>query len=366
MQTQNNGLSQIPASNIEKIEVITNPSSAYEAQGSAGIINIILKKNASQGFNASLQAGLASPKNSSVNLNASYKTSAVNLFTNIGYRDQSLLFLEEIERVNKNPYALLRQNNRADLDFDNINLFVGTDFYLNPFNTLTASFYRTKVNNFSRTAYDYRYFDKTGKQDSAIDRFENYREPQVFNEIELSYSRTYKQPGRKWTTYLQYDFWNDDENQQIRETNPAARTYDIITRDIESSKDLYLQSDYKLPVKTGQWDMGIRGQWRAIRSEYSAAQDGLPMEGYNNKLYYDENIYAAYTQYGTKWKQLEGQIGLRGELSHIHISDRGQTINNRKRYLDLFPTLHLQYALKNAWALQGSYSRRINRPGSGS
>lgn len=161
---------------------------------------------------------------------------------------------------------------------------------------------------------------------------------------------------------MQYDFWNDDENQQIRETNPATGTHDIVTRDIESSKDLYLQSDYKLPVKSGQLDMGVRGQWRAIRSAYSAAQDGLPMEGYNNKLYYDENIYAAYTQYGTKWKQLEGQVGLRGELSHIHISDRAQTLNKRKRYLDLFPTLHLQYALKNAWAIQGSYSRRINRP----
>ncbi|MGE7776486.1 TonB-dependent receptor domain-containing protein [Chitinophaga sp. NPDC101104] len=362
MLTQNNGLSQIPAANIEKIEVVTNPSSAYESQGSAGIINIVLKKNASLGFNASLQAGISSPQNNSVNLNASYKTKTFNLFTNIGYRDRSLLFLEDVGRIHKNPYTLLRQSNRSDANSDNINLYVGTDFYLNEKNTLTASYYRTQIRNNDRNRMDYAYFDQHGTQDSTITRFESYREPQIFNELELNYTKTFKQPGKKWTTYMQYDFWNDDENQDIRQRSSAATPIHLVTRDIESSKDIYLQSDFKLPVKTGQLDMGVRGQWRAIRSEYSAAQDGKLLPGNNNKLFYDENIYAAYAQYGTKWKQLEGLVGLRSELSHIGISDRERTIGRRKRYIDFFPTLHLQYGFKNELSLQASYSRRINRP----
>ncbi|RAJ02351.1 outer membrane receptor protein involved in Fe transport [Chitinophaga skermanii] len=364
MLTQNNGLAQVPAANIEKIEIITNPSSAYEAQGSGGIINIILKKNASLGFNASLQAGIASPKNTNANVNASYKTEKVNLFANVGYRDQSLLFVEHIERINKNPYNKLSQLNRADLQVDNVNLFVGTDYYINDKNTLTASYYRTKVHNDNTTGYFYNYFGQHGQLDSTIHRFEDYKEPQIFNELELSYVKTFKQADRKWTTYLQYDFWNDDENQRILEAKPetgAAATH-IVTRDIESSKDLYLQSDYKLPLKVGMLEMGVRGQWRAIRSEYSASQDGELLAGNNNKLFYDEDIYAAYTQYGTKWKNLTVQAGLRSELSSIKISDRALTLNKSKNYINLFPTLHLQYSFPKDWSLQTSYSRRINRP----
>lgn len=362
MQTQNNGLAQIPAGNIEKIEVITNPSSAYEAQGSAGIINIILKKNAALGFNASLQAGLASPRNNSANLNASYKTQRVNLFTNIGVRDQTLLLLEDLVRVNKNPYNLLRQHNRADLNSNSVNLYLGTDFYLNEQNTLTASYFRTKRNNNDTNDFLYNYFNAHGSADSTISRQEAYREPQVFNELELNYARTFKQPGRKWTTYVQYDFWHDDENQDIRQSGGQPGPLNIITRDIESSKDIYLQSDYKTPFKNGQLEMGIRSQWRAIRSEYSATQNGTLLDGNNNKLFYDEDIYAAYTQYATKWKQLDAQLGLRSELSSIHISDREQTLNKSKQYINLFPTLHLQYSFPHDWSLQASYSRRINRP----
>ncbi|UCJ09928.1 TonB-dependent receptor family protein [Chitinophaga pendula] len=364
MQTQNNGLSQIPAANIEKIEVISNPSSAYEAQGSAGIINIILKKNASLGFNASLQAGLASPKNNSINLNASYKTQRFNVFTNIGYRDQSLLFIDDIIRINKAPYNQLRQANRSQLHFDNLNLYLGTDIYLNESNTLTASYYRTKVGNNDANSFFYNYFNEHGALDSSISRFEQYREPQLFNELEVNYTKTFRQPGKKWTTYVQYDFWNDDENQNIRQFNDQSSTKqtNITTRDIESSKDIYLQSDYKLPLKSGQLEMGIRSQWRAIRSEYSADQDGKLLNGNNNKLFYDENIYAAYAQYNKKWKRLDAQLGLRSELSSIHIRDREQTINKSKQYTDLFPTLHLQYGFQNEWTLQASYSRRINRP----
>ncbi|MGN6421391.1 MAG: TonB-dependent receptor domain-containing protein [Pseudobacter sp.] len=364
MLTQNNGLSQLQAASIEKIEVITNPGAAYESQGSAGIINIILKKNASLGFNASLQAAVANPRNNSANLNASYKTKHVNIFTNIGVRDQELLFAEDLVRINKRPFNELLQTNRSSLNTKNMNFYIGTDLYLNEQNTVTASFYRTSIRNYNITSFLYNYFNAHGTSDSSVSRTEDYQEPQIFNELELNYTKTFKKPGKKWTTYIQYDFWNDDENQQIEQFNNRGGSdlLNIITRDIESSRDLYLQSDLKLPLKSGQLEMGIRGQWRAIRSEYSATQNGKLLPGNNNKLFYDEDIYAAYSQYSGKWKQLGFQLGLRSELSDIHIRDREQTLNKRKEYLNLFPTVHAQYDLKDGWSVQGSYSRRINRP----
>lgn len=95
MISANNGLEQIPASSIEKVEVITNPSARYEAQGGAGIINIVLKKNSLAGLNASVQVGAGDPTNYNGNVNLSFKTEKFNLFSNVGVRFRNLYLKEE-------------------------------------------------------------------------------------------------------------------------------------------------------------------------------------------------------------------------------------------------------------------------------
>lgn len=368
MLTLSNGLQQIPASSIEKVEVITNPSAAYESQGSAGIINIVLKKNSGYGFNASLQAGAGSPANNSVNLNMSYKTAKVNVFSNIGYRYMEILREQKMHRISydKGGNSTLRQLNTGNISFGNTNLYLGGDYYINDRNTLTASYYRTNIDNKNDIRYDYNYFGSTDKADSSITRQEDYREPQRFNELELNYVKTFAKKDRKWTTNLQYDFWNDDENQDIRQqkTLPWSDAISrLITRDIESSKDIFVQSDYVTPLKkNGRLEAGMRAALRAIRSEYTAAQDGKLLEQYDNKLKYDENIYAAYAQYHNRLGKISYLAGLRSELSDIRIADRKGSFDNHKRYINFFPTLHLQYSLKHELDLQLNYSRRINRP----
>lgn len=365
--TANNGLRQIPASGIEKVEVITNPSAAYEAQGSAGIINIILKKNTMLGFSASLQAGLGHPLNNSANLNTSYKTGKVNLFSNIGYRKQAYFMEEQMTRVNYDPAGTLLQTNTMRSGFSVANFYAGIDYYIHPKHTLTASYYHTAINNHDTARYDYRYYNATAQYlDSSLSRYEDYREPQRFNEIELNYVRTFNRPGQKWVTNFQYDFWHDDEHQDIRQQalipEKGAQSV-LITRDRESSKDLYIQSDYTIPFANNTLlELGGRAGLRAIRSDYEAAQDNIPLPGFINKLYYDENIYALYAQYSGKLKRLSYQLGLRSEYSDIGIKDRLQSFRKEKNYINVFPTAHLQYSLHKAIDLQLSYSKRINRP----
>ncbi len=367
MLTTNDGIRQIPAASIEKIEVITNPSSAYEAQGSAGIINIILKKNSQYGFNASLQGSIGSPVNNGVNANMSYKTKKVNIFSNAGYRYTRSFGIEEQYRVNKTgDESELSQRNDYKFSAGNVNFYFGSDYYINDKSTLTGSYYYARRDNKDTARYNYHYFDKTGAPDSSISRFEDYREPQVFNEIELNYVRTFKKPGRKWTTSVQYDFWNDDENQVIEQQKGGMGTagyFNMIARDIESSDDIFIQSDYINPVgKEGRLEAGLRGDLRSIRSEYSASMNGVSLPQYENKLFYDENIYGAYVQYGNKFKKLNYLLGVRSEFSNINISDRKKTINREKNYINFFPTVHLQFSMKHDYELQVSYSRRINRP----
>ncbi|MDW8848770.1 outer membrane beta-barrel family protein [Flavobacterium sp. MMLR14_040] len=368
MLTANNGLSQISAANIEKVEVITNPSAAYEAQGGAGIINIILKKNSMQGFNGSIQASIGTPAKHNVNANVSYKTEKVNLFSNIGYRYFDIYANSKQFQINDNngTTTILNQYNDSKRNNKGYNIYLGGDYYINEKNTLTGSYYRSKNDNSDNTNYNYNYANAANVTDSIISRSENYKEPQYYNALELNYVKTFDKKDKKWTTSLQYDFWNDDENQNINQQKVyplQPEISNLYSRDIESSNDIFIKSDYVNPISEhSKIEMGIRSDLRALRSDYYTILDGIQQEQFTNKLKYDENLYSAYFQFGSKIKKFNYLLGLRSELSDIKISDAKNTFNNSKNYINLFPTVHLVYNLTEKTDLQLSYSKRINRP----
>lgn len=364
----NNGLAQIPAGNIEKVEVITNPSARYEAQGGAGIINIVLKKNVSSGLNGTVQATAGDPANYAGNLNLSYKTDKFNLFSNVGYRYRNQYGDGSITQrsLASTMPKLMQQKWGVGRNDDLYSLYFGVDYFINEKNTLTGSYNHELLKNKDTTSYNYNYFGNNNVLDSAISRFEHYREPQKYNRLDLDYVKTFDKKDRKLTVSLRYDFWNDDENQNIRQQkyfplgNPVSQ---LLTRDIESSDDIYIQSDYVTGLgKDGRFETGVRADLRAIRSDYWSRVDGIVLEAFTNKLKYDENLYSGYIQFANKFKKLGYQLGLRAELSDIGIADRKQTVNRDKNYLSLFPTVHLTYKLQENTDLQLSYSRRIDRP----
>ncbi|WP_343531291.1 TonB-dependent receptor [Pedobacter sp.] len=368
MISANNGLEQIPASSIEKVEVITNPSAKYEAQGGAGIINIVLKKNSLSGLNASIQAGIGDPTNYNGNVNASFKTEKFNLFSNVGVRFRNLYLKDErLQTTQSNGVKnVLRQNNLNNRRDDAYNFYIGGDYYFDAKNTLTGSFYHSTLILNNKINYHYNYFDGNNTNDSTIYRFEHYKEPKKYNQLELSYVKTFDKKDKSWTTSLRYDFWNDDENQNINQQKllpTGTPESNLITKNIESSNDIYIQSDYNTKLgENGKFEVGVRSDLRAIKSDYWAIANGIALPQYNNKLSYDENLVSAYVQVGHKIKKWNYLLGLRSELSLIGISDRAGTFNDKKHYIDLFPTLHLVYALQKSTDLQLSYSRRINRP----
>lgn len=368
MLAANNGLSQISAANIEKVEVITNPSAAYEAQGGGGIINIILKKNSMQGFNGSLQAGIGNPENYNMNANVSFKTEKINLFSNLGYRELNIYgYDKQFQRnINNGVTTILNQYNDNKGNYSTVSLYFGGDYYINDKNTLTGSYYRSKNTNRENTKYNYNYSDVNNVTDSIILRNQKYAEPQIYNVLELNYSKTFDKKDKKWTSNLQYVFWNDNENQYINQQTMYPNQSDVsnlYTNDIESSNDIFIKSDFVNPInENSKIEMGIRSDLRAIRSDYYTILDEMLQDQFTNKLKYDENLYSAYFQFGSKIKRFNYLLGLRSELSDIKISDRKNTFNNAKNYINLFPTVHLVYNLTAKTDLQLSYSKRINRP----
>ncbi|CAL2104973.1 Outer membrane receptor proteins, mostly Fe transport [Tenacibaculum sp. 190524A02b] len=366
--TNNNGLEQIPSESIEKVEVITNPSAKYDAEGTAGIINIILKKNKKGGFGSSLQLTTGMPDNHGINYNINYKQEKVNLFSNIRYRYLSFDGNSSLFRTDFNNNAAtsyLDRKTTNHVNFSVFNLYFGGDYYINDHNTLTLSYYYR--GNVGKRTIDYliNTLNSNRQIEESFANTLNYREPQKANQIELNYVKTFAKKGQKLTVNLQYDFWNDDENEFIKEKQltPNANNSTLQTRDIESSKDFLFQSDFKLPItKKSYVELGIKGEVRNIDSDYKVWDNGALLDRFDNLLRYNEGIYGAYIQYGNKENKFQYLLGLRAEHANTGSTDRKNIFTTDKKYTDLFPTIHLTYSFNKATNLQLSYSRRIRRP----
>jgi outer membrane receptor protein involved in Fe transport len=368
--TANNGLEQIQSETIEKIEVITNPSSRYDAEGTAGIINIVLKKNKKSGFSSSVQLRAGLPENSALGYNVSYKTTKINLFSDIRYQH---LFRERNENSFRTNFAngLATDYLQGDIDLDRnnktFNVYFGGDYYINNKNTLTLSYYyRNNTSNNQSTIY-YDFFDNLNTKTQEVRSLFNYREPQIANQVELNYVKNFEKQNKKFIMNLQYDFWNDDENEAITENAIVSNVVTqklIRSRDIESSKDFLFQTDFINPIsENATLELGAKTEIREIDSDYEVFVNNIQNANQTNVLNYFERIFGAYVQYGNKYKKIEYLVGLRTEYSKTGSTDQKNLFNINKEYTNLFPTANLTYNLTNATSLQLSYSKRISRPG---
>ncbi len=367
--TSNNGLNQIPAENIEKVEVSTNPSSKYGAEGTAGIINIILKRNKKSGFSSSIQVTTGSPVNNSLNYNVNYKTEKFNIFSNLSHTNVRLPGTLDYFQTNTNGLHVIsstKQHVGIERNYKMTNVYLGGDYYINDKNTLTFSYYfRNNVSNHI-TDYSYDYFDSNNQKESTLLSTNKYKEPQKANQMEVNYVKSFAKPGQKFTANIRYEFWNDDENENITEkqTFPTISVENSLkSRDIESSKDLFFQADYVLPIfEKSRLEMGVKGEIRRINSDYKVWDNAVLVDSLDNLLHYDEKIYGAYLQYGNREKKFQYSLGLRMEHSDTKSTDRKNVFFNHKKYTDLFPTVHLTYNFSDSNSLQFSYSKRITRP----
>lgn len=369
--TQGNALEQIPADHIERIEVITNPSSRYDASGSAGIINIILKKNKNTGFNGQARIVAGLPNDSRINPSLNYKSDKLNLFSTFGIRntDYNGLYQTKQTITDQGKPTHLNQVQNEDRNDKGKLFYLGADYFINAQNTITAAFLRNATKDHDKTILNYD-FSSSLATDSTIRRNGESRESRNYNQLEFNYTKTFKDAGKKLTVDMQYDFWNSDKNWELNTTRLSpvmATNAPIRTASIGSSKDFLLQTDFVQPLSTrSNLELGLKLEKRLVSSDFKAEEQlgdsWHIIDGIDNKMDYNELIGSAYTQFSSKIKKFSYLIGLRAEATKITIEDLGNEFNNKKDYLRLFPTLHTSYEFKTGSALQLSYSKRINRP----
>ncbi|MGY0038296.1 TonB-dependent receptor domain-containing protein [Pedobacter sp. NJ-S-72] len=370
--TQGNALEQIPADQVERVEVITNPSSRYDAAGSSGIINIILKKNKKGGFNGQLRLVGGIPNETRITPSLNYKSDKLNVFSTFGIRlsDYVGLYTTKQSVSSEGNTAFLNQRQDENRHDDGKLLYFGADYLINDQQTVTLAFLKNSTHDHDKTAINYNYSSKNGADSSLLRNGESW-ERRSYNQLEFNYTRKFKQPGKKYTIDIQYDFWNSDKDWNLGtkkllpviESLPAIRTSSIGT-----SKDFMAQTDLVQPLDSNTTlEFGLKAENRRVTSEFRAEQQiGAGwniIDNINNQLNYNELIGGAYAQLGSKIGKLAyHQLGLRTELTRVRVEDITGTYNNNKNYVRLFPTLSLTYQLAKGGAVQGSYSKRINRP----
>jgi len=370
--TQGNALEQVPADQIERVEVITNPSSRFDAGGSGGIINLILKKNKKAGFSGQLRMVGGIPNETRISPSLNYKSTRLNVFATYGLRISDYVGRYTMQQSTGLLATPVLLDQRQDEDrHDNAQLlYFGSDYQVNTNSSLTAAFLRNATNDHDKTRLNYLYSGDSGSLDSSLTRSGESWERRSYSQLELNYTRNFKQEGKKFTTDLQYDFWNSDKDWNLNTSRilPVAMTLPAIrTSSAGSSKDLMVKTDMLQPLDSNSTlEFGLKAEDRRVLSDFIAEQqqgaDWEIVDQIDNHLLYKELISSAFVQFAGKTGKWAYQLGFRGEWTHIGIQDRLGTYTNEKDYSRLFPTANINYRFSTNTSLQGSYSKRINRP----
>ena len=378
-------LDQIPASQIESIEVITNPSARLEPDGMAGIVNVVLKKKKERGFNGLVSVGgsmtLFQNKlffdNYNANLNLNYSYNKINVFFNYNYRSWAHHSAGSLDRYSwfESDSTHLLQENEQNMSGGSHNLRGGIDWFINKKNTLSFTLGYNN-NKFKSNSYTYsNNADYINLIDIPYQTYDQYGLDQsIGNNISASvfYKKIFTTQGRELTADLYFSQMNkNSSNDDVQQFSVPDSSLDYFqeTNTLELNRTATAQIDFVTPVGNGgRIETGYKFSYRSVGQDYSLFdghnEDSLLQDfTQSNNFLFSEYINAAYFIYSnTFWKKLKLQVGVRGELANTSSDLKSADTVYYNNYLNLFPTLHLRYDINDKHSIQLSYSRRVSRP----
>ena len=367
-------LKQIPADQIKSVEVITSPSAKYDAEGSAGIINIVTKKNTLEGLTLGVDMG-AGLRGSNLGLNGNYRKGKMGFslggwgranynvtgsFTN----DQTTID----PKTNSVSRNIQNADSRSNGIFGNYNL--GWDYDINEKNYMTASV-RLGVRN--NNSYQDGLFTQTFRADTLVSNsLRNTVTNDQSNSIDanLTYTHQYEKPQRELSIQALYSRNNRNNDFSNNISTPAIQR--IKNLNDSYNQEATIQVDYQTPVSTNQMlELGAKEIMRKAYSNYTyliANGADAPYEitnntSLNNNLNYDQTVTAGYASYTYSTKtgySLKG--GARYEYTTIDAKTLTDASINIPSYGVLVPSVNASKRLANGNTLKASYNRRIQRP----
>lgn len=364
----NDALKMLPADAVDKVEVITNPSARYDAEGGAGILNIILKKGKTNGFNGTLMGTTGNPDNHGINGTLNYKTNQFNLFTTQGYNYRSNPGYTQVNtRYLNNDNSTNsfidehRDNQRINKGY---NGGFGFDWYLDKSTTWTNSVnYRRNIGD-NEENVDFNNFN--ANRDFTFYRNRLNQENQKEENIEFNSNlvKNFKTSGHKLTIDASFSDSKNYSNATIFDNSTLYPSTGIdLTKNNQEQRRSLIQADYVLPIGDKyQFEAGYRGNFVNALTDYAVLNNGVLNTSFTNVLEYVENVNALYTQFGIKMNKLSMLYGLRFEDSDIEVNQLTSSIYKNKKYNNFFPSAFFTYEVTDNTNLSLNYSRRINRP----
>jgi outer membrane receptor for ferrienterochelin and colicins len=368
-------LRMLPADAIDKVEVITNPSARYDAEGGGGILNIILKKGKNKGLNGTIIATAGDPKNHGISANVNSKTDNYNLFTTVSYNDRNNPGKMKINQENLLANRYIEERRKSNRFSDGANVNFGMEVFLNKDKSATWTNSINYRNNSGKTDEDVTYKNYTLDRSTFL--FTRFRDNISENnneavEYSSNFLKKFKKDGHKLTIDASFSLNKEDEfskiDGSILETNSIIS--DEKTSKIGRQNRNLFQADYVLPIsKDMQFELGSRGSYTKSNSDYEVLErinqndPYTNILGFTNNFEYIENVTAFYTQFGTKFfNKLSVLGGLRFENTNLEINQLLTNDFNKRNYNNLFPSLFFTYELNEDSNLSLNYSKRISRP----
>jgi outer membrane receptor protein involved in Fe transport len=378
-------LEQIPADAIASIEIITNPSAKFDASGgTAGILNIVLKKNRKAGYNGNLRAGIDSRARINLGGDINIRQGKVNVFANANLNQRKSIANGVTDRVtfNTNPYTTSIQYDRNESVGQFAFARAGFDYFIDNRNTITISgtTVRGKFEPFTKTELFYNRVGSS-KQDTLSQRLATAETEFRNLGAMLSFKHNFPKAGKEWTADVNFNrSRNANFNDLVSNTyefegGPLLGNFTQLQDGGGTNKFLTMQTDFTNPLKEkSKFETGARVNLREVdsRNILSIRQpDGTlrAIDSLSSVYKNTEKVFAAYTTYSNQIKSFGYQLGLRVESSEYEgdlirrFAGKDSTTSFSNSFpISLFPSVFLSQKLKKDQEVQLNYTRRVNRP----
>ena len=371
-------LTSIPASSIKSVEVVTNPSAKYDPEGTAGIINIVLKKKTNLGFNGIFNANAGTGSKYTGGTNFNYRTGDLNFFGDLSGRmfDFNRTGLTNRTNFFQNNISYLDQSSSAGYNMHMGNINLGADYLLNDYNTLSFSvqFRQFHMNNNGDI-----YNSELNDQSSLENYFVNSNEANRFvkaTTYSLDYKKEFDNPEQKWTADAFYttigmnSASGTNYDYYLTNGSPSSDPASLINNTYNNYHHMFiLQSDYIQPLGiNNRIDVGFKSQISNLGMDYNfydfnpASKEWINNQDRSNNFDYTEQIHALYGIYTGSLGDFKYEGGLRGEYDYTTAQLLNNGLSFNRHYASLYPSAYLAYDFTPLEELKLSYSRRVDRP----
>ena len=375
-------LQQMPAESIESIEVMTNPSAKFNPEGSAGIINIVMKQKHKAGYFGSVSAGTTIPDNGKLGQNygasINYSSSKLDAYVNLGYRAMSFQGGSKTDRTNfatdnsLSNTTMLNQNNVNSTAFSGLFMRAGVDYHFDPKNTLSLSGFGMAGSGNQSSTITSTTTDLVTNGKSLFTQENTGKGTRPSLNMNLDYRHDFDKKGSNLMANVSYSNHNRTGNSAYVYTGDTISNITQVTDD--KNKELEMKVDYTNKLtENSKLEAGMQSTLGTRLSTSTGLNNitGLYLPAYFDSFKYNEQINSAYVTFGSRYKNLTYQLGLRAEYYTKQFTDTTMASDRITKQVQpftadpifhVFPSFYLSYTLPNKDEMQFNYSNRVNRP----